>query len=146
MRKRRTAAQNTEGIDTSSEFSQLYLEYKSRGWKKMFLDCLLVYKKKWYKKIKLWCYFIVWMPHTPTSTTHLFFPLLTWPSTHSLSSLSSAYTFHPCFIGVSAVTCDVKSPRVCSPLCSDHLWQMRVLCVQHVAPLSSCYHPPFLYH
>lgn len=109
--------------------------------------------------MKLWCYFIVWMPPPPTPTQpnpnltptppnnpSLLFHSSLGPSTHSLSSLSPAHTFHPCFIGVNAVTCNVKSPRVCSPLCSDHLWQMRVLCVRHVAPLTSCYHPLSLYH
>lgn len=108
--------------------------------------------------MKLWCYFIVWMPPptptqpnpnltpTPPNNPSLLFHSSLGPSTHSLSSLSPAHTFHPCFIGVNAVTCNVKSPRVCSPLCSDHLWQMRVLCVRHVAPLTSCYHPLSLYH
>lgn len=44
--------------------------------------------------------------------------------------------------GVSAVTSDVKPPRVCSPLCSDHLWQMTAPCAQRRAVPSPSNLPP----
>lgn len=75
-------------------------------------------------------------PLTHARQTHpLLHPLLISPPV-------SSTPFTHVFIGVNAVTCNVNSPRVCSPLCPDHLWQMRVLCVQHTVPLSSCFHLP----
>lgn len=113
----------------------------SRGWKKMFLDFLLVCEKSAINRFRFDAPSFLWMPHTPTSTKPCPFSTahLAPPPTPYLSP-SPAHTFHPRFIGVSAVTRSVKSPRVCSPLCSDHLWRMRVLCVRRVAPLSFLYH------
>lgn len=128
------------------KFSWIFLKNKSRGWKKMFLDCLLVYKSIYlyiYYIKKRWSYDATSLFECPQSPLppHQQQPISPFhsslgSSTHSLSSPSPALTSHPCFTGVSAVTYDVKSPKVCSPLCSDHLWQMRVLCVQHTAQLS----------
>lgn len=123
-------------MDTSTDFSQIYLTHRVEGGRKCFLTKLACQPKTRYKKMKLWCYSVVWMPPSPTP-----FNPSSPPPTPYLPPVSSTPFTHA-FIGVNAVTCNVNSPRVCSPLCPDHLWQMRVLCVQYTVPLSSCFHLP----
>lgn len=99
--------------------------------------------------MKLWCYFIVWMPPpTPTPpTTHISFPLLTLAPPLLIFPVSSPNLSPMFYPGSMPLHADVKSPRLCSPLCSDHLWQIGEggggalcsACCPTFPP--SCYHP-----
>lgn len=131
-------------INISIKISQIYLKYGVEGGRKCFLTSCLSAKKKMISKDEVTMLFRCLNASPPTHNQQSISPFH-WsrgPSTHSLSSLSWFHTFHSCFVPVSAATWTVKSPRMSSCLCSDHLWQMRVLCLQHVAPPSPCYHLP----
>lgn len=151
-RKRQPAASHTNSIDTTAEFSQTYLKYRVEGGRKCFLTLLACLPKIRWNKKKGWSYDATSLFECPSPypTTYLFSPPLTRPPTpshppHPLLLIFPVSGPHPSpnvfwsFLGggVNAITCNVKSPRVCSPSCSDHSWQMKVLCVRHTVPIPS---------